>query len=70
MKYIVNVLMISQNTRFKAILSHSDAFSTLLWVANPLKHIERLETTFYFTSIITHCPITDSWVLNRMCSHS
>ena len=44
----VNVLMISQNTRFKAILSHSDAFSTLLWVAGPLKHIERLETTFYF----------------------
>ena len=34
---VVNVLMISQNIRFKAILSHSDAFSLLLWVANPLK---------------------------------
>ena len=43
---VVNVSMISQNIRFKAILSHSDAFSILLWVAIPLKYIERLEMTF------------------------
>jgi hypothetical protein len=34
---LVNVKMISQNIRFKAIFSHSDAFSLLLWVANPFK---------------------------------
>ena len=33
----VNVKMISQNIRFKAILSHFKTFSLLLWVANPLK---------------------------------
>ncbi len=67
----VNVLMISQNIRFKAILSHSDAFSIFLWVADPLKHIKRLETTFYKPYFyIIHCPITDSKALNRMYSHS
>jgi hypothetical protein len=49
----VNVMMIGQNVRFKAILSHSDAFSTLLWVADPLKHIERSETTFYIAQFYT-----------------
>ena len=34
---VVNVVMISQNIRFKAILSRSKTFSLLLWVANPLK---------------------------------
>jgi hypothetical protein len=34
---VVNVLMIGQNTRFKAISRLSDAFSLLLWVANSLK---------------------------------
>ena len=33
----VNVLMIGQNIRFKAILSHFETFFLLLWVANPLK---------------------------------
>lgn len=41
--------MISQNIRFKAILSRFEAFSMLSWVADPLKHIERLETIFYLT---------------------
>ena len=40
---LVNVKMISQNIRFKAIYKLSDAFSMLLWVANPLKHVKRLE---------------------------
>lgn len=44
---VVNALMISQNIRFKAILSRFEAFSTLLWVADPLEHIERSETIFY-----------------------
>ncbi len=34
---LVNVVMISQNIRFKAVFSHSETFSLLLWVANPLK---------------------------------
>ena len=34
---VVNVVMISQNIRFKAVFSHSETFSLLLWVANPLK---------------------------------
>lgn len=41
---VVNVLEISQNIRFKAIFSLSAAFSILLWVAIPLKHIKRLES--------------------------
>ena len=41
---VVNVLEISQNIRFKAIFSLSDAFSILSWVAIPLKHIKRLES--------------------------
>ena len=44
--FFVNVLMISQNIRFKAILRLSDAFLTLLWVADPLKDLECLERTF------------------------
>ena len=43
---VVNSMMISHRIRFKAILSHSDAFSTLLRAANPLKYIERLERLF------------------------
>jgi hypothetical protein len=35
--------MISQNVRFKAILSHFDAFLGALWVANPLSTLERLK---------------------------
>ena len=41
---VVNVVEISQNIRFKAIFSLSDAFSILSWVAIPLKHIKRLES--------------------------
>lgn len=47
----VNSTMISRRIRFKAISGLSDAFSILLWVANPLKHIrrsERLEISFIF----------------------
>ena len=50
---LVNVLMISQNIRFKAILSHSDAFLGALWVANPLSTSKRLETTFYIANFDT-----------------
>ena len=32
----VNVMMISQNIRFKAVFSHSERILQLLWVANPL----------------------------------
>ena len=39
----VNSTMISRRIRFKAISGLSDAFSMLLWVANPLKHIKRSE---------------------------
>ena len=39
----VNPTMISRRIRFKSISSLSDAFSTLSWVANPLKGIKRLE---------------------------
>jgi len=34
---LVNVKMISQNIRFKAISRLSETFSLLSWVANPLK---------------------------------
>ena len=34
---VVNVVMISQNIRFKAVLRRSETFSLLSWVANPLK---------------------------------
>lgn len=50
---VVNVLMISQNIRFKAILSRFEAFSILSRVADPLKHVERLETIFYLTQYYT-----------------
>ena len=39
----VNSTMISRRILFKAISGLSDAFSMLLWVANPLKHIKRSE---------------------------
>ena len=38
--------MISHRIRFKAIYRLSDAFSVLLWVANPLEYIKRLESVF------------------------
>lgn len=41
----VNASMISQSIRFKAIYSRSDAFLSILWVANPLNTLKRLETT-------------------------
>ena len=46
-------MMIGQNVRFKAILSHSDAFSIPLWVADPLKYFKRLKTTFYIAQFYT-----------------
>ena len=49
---LVNSTMISRRIRFKAISGFSDAFSMLLWVANPLKHVkrsERLEISLIFS---------------------
>lgn len=43
---LVNVLMISQNIQFKAIFSHFEAFSSILWVANPLNTFKRLRIAF------------------------
>ena len=62
---VVNVLGISQNIRFKAIFSLSDAFSTLLWVAIPLKHIKRLESLKTSLEKV-YCLATDSKILGEI----
>lgn len=65
---LVNSTMINCSVRFKAILSHSDAFLGTLWVAIPLSTLKRLETTFYITYfwyIASH----DSQVLSEIYLH-
>lgn len=42
--FFVNVLMISQNIKFKPIYKRSKTFTLPLWVANPLRLCNRLRT--------------------------
>ena len=62
---VVNVVGISQNIRFKAIFSLSDAFSILSWVAIPLKHIKRLESLKISLEKV-YCLTTDSKILGEI----
>lgn len=68
---VVNVLMISQNIRFKAIYSHSNAFSNTSWVANSFWYHRRLERLYWNLKQRWYdCLNTDFKFWNRSYLHS